>query len=402
MRPQAFDDLRAAIEQNTERRSLEDLKAEGKKHVRVVSGEKVMRIIRAIVDDIVDREVGELNSQDRDRIVHETKSQFDRVLKMQTDQDSVIREQKAIIEEHKQQLEAIRAERQQLTRERDDARRDDQSTQQKIARLEERLDRSKTTIDNYEHEFRTRTEEQEELKRRVAGQEQQIVLLTGQLEDARTHDQSRGALEERLGEAKATIESCNSEIQRLNQRIRDDDALLGELKEALQAKELEAERLSERVGALQSQIDRAREDAGESSAVSDLRSELADMKSVLLGMDQRKPEADEATLSALMEKLSEREADTAREFDGKFEQSLDKALNQITRTMEAATARPIDVRVEATDVLVDRLFDTDSELRSNLEHLEVEVKTSKTGIAGNLARLKALRTAVPAETEPEE
>jgi chromosome segregation ATPase len=394
MRPQAFDDLRTAIEQNTERRSLEELKAEGKKHVRVVSGEKVMRIIRAIVDDIVDREVGELNSQDRDRIVHETKAQFDRVLKMQTDQDTVIREQKAIIDEHKQQLESLRAERQQLARERDDARREDQTTQQNIARLEERLDRSKTTIENYEREFRVRTEEAEDLKRRVAGQEQQIALLGSQLEDARATDQNRGALEERLGEAKATIESCNAEIHRLTERIRDDDALLGELKEALQAKEIEAERLTERVGALQGQIDQARQDAGESSAVSDLRSELAEMKSVLLGMDQRQPEADEATLSALMEKLAEREAATSREFDGKFEQSLDKALDQITRTMEAATARPIDVRVEATDVLVDKLFDSDDDdLKSNLEHLEVEVKKSKAGIAGNLARLKALRTA---------
>ena len=71
--------------------------------------------------------------------------------------------------------------------------------------------------------------------------------------------------------------------------------------------------------------------------------------------------------------------------------------------MEAATAKPIDVRIEATDVLVDKLFDTDdTELRSNLEHLDVEVKTSKAGIGGNLARLKALRTAVPAESEPED
>ncbi len=399
MRPQAFDDLRTAIEQNTERRSLEDLKAEGKKHVRVVSGEKVMRIIRAIVDDIVDREVGELNSKDRDRIVHETKAQFDRVLKMQTDQDAVIREQKAIIDEHKRQLEELRAERQQALRERDEARREDQTTQQSIARLEERLDRSRTTIENYEHEFKGQAGENEELKRRVTAQEQQIALLGSQLEDARSLDENRGALEERLGEAKATIESCNGEIQRLRERARDDGALLGELKEALQAKELEAERLSERVGSLQAQLDSAREDDGESAAVSDLRSELAEMKSVLLGMEQKKPEADEATLSALMEKLAEREAATSREFDGKFEESLDKALDQITRTMEAATARPIDVRVEATDVLVDKLFDTDdTELKSNLEHLDVEVKKSKTGIAGNLERLKALRTA----GEPEE
>src|SRR3970282_1099712 len=104
MRRQALDNLRAAIEANTERRTLEQLKAQGKRSVRVVSGEKVMQIITAIVNDVVDREVGDASDRDRDRIVQETKQQFDRVLKIQADQEALLQEAKGIARQARHKL----------------------------------------------------------------------------------------------------------------------------------------------------------------------------------------------------------------------------------------------------------------------------------------------------------
>ena len=406
MRPQALDDLRAAIEQNTERRSLDELKAEGKKHVRVVSGEKVMNLIRAIVGDLVEREAGALNVKDRERIAQDTKQQFDRVMKLQTDQDMVINEQREIIAQHKQQLDDLGSDHQRLARELDDSRNGERIARQAVAQLEERLERMKVTIQNYDRELeatsgqtKSRQEELEELKRRIAAQEQQLALSSAQLEESRTRErlanEALSEMEQRLGEAKATIQNCDREIQRLSLRLNDDDSLLDELKDALQAKELEAERLQGKVNTLQEQLDLTRQgqEESEGAAVDGLRGELAEMRAMISGMEARRPEAEEATVSKLMEKLAEREGRSADEMDGRFSESLDKALNQITRTMEAATARPIDIRVEATDVLVDKLFDIgDEELSSNLDQLDVEVKSAKGGIAANLARLKALRS----------
>ena len=47
-----------AIKANTTEKSIDDLRAEGKKRVRVVSSERVMAIIQAIVDDTINAEVG--------------------------------------------------------------------------------------------------------------------------------------------------------------------------------------------------------------------------------------------------------------------------------------------------------------------------------------------------------
>ena len=114
MRRKALDNLRAAIEANTQRCTLDELKARGKKHVRIVSGDKVMQIIKAIVSDIVDREVGELTQQDRERIVAETKQEFDRVVKMQADQDAMLQEQKDISKQYKAKFDAAQEEQQRL------------------------------------------------------------------------------------------------------------------------------------------------------------------------------------------------------------------------------------------------------------------------------------------------
>jgi hypothetical protein len=55
--------------------------------------------------------------------------------------------------------------------------------------------------------------------------------------------------------------------------------------------------------------------------------------------------------------------------------------------------KPIDVEVEATDVLVGRVFDSESEMRTNLGILAVEERTTGDGIGGSLKRLREARGA---------
>ena len=80
MKRQAFDDLQSAINAHSERRSIDDLVAQGKRHVRVVSKRRVLDLIERIVDDAIRRETLEMASKDRDRIVAETRDRFDRAM----------------------------------------------------------------------------------------------------------------------------------------------------------------------------------------------------------------------------------------------------------------------------------------------------------------------------------
>jgi chromosome segregation ATPase len=285
MKRQALDDLRAAIEANTEQRSLEDLRAEGKQNVRIVSGERVFQIITAIVHDLINREVGQITERDRDRIVSKTKQEFDRVLQMQSKQDGLLRGQKDLIEDYKR----------------------------------------------------------------------------------------------RLGRA--------------SKRLGDDGKLLEGLRETLRERELELERLRGERETLAAELSAARERSGESEDLNALRDEMTDMKTVLRVLEERSAKTEEA----LVERLSQREVDGARQMEERFADSLEEALDRITKTMEAATAKPIDVVVEATDVLIDKLFDSEDEMDTNLGQLDVEKRTSRSGISRNLDRLKALRAKEPDE-----
>jgi hypothetical protein len=286
MKRQALEDLRAAIEANTKQRSLEELRAEGKQKVRVVSGERVFQIINAIVRDIIAQEVGEITERDRDRIVKRSKQEFDRVLKMQTKQDGLILGQKDLLEEYKRRVE------------------------------------------------------------------------------------------------------------KLNDRLREDGGRVEELDERLRARDLELERLRGEKETLSAELEAARERSGESEDVKELRGELTQVKSLLKVLEERSATANEA----LLERLLAREAAGAHELEERFSTTLEDALDRITKTMEAATARPIDVAIEATDVLIDKLFDAEDEMDTNLGRLEVEERTSRTGIARNLDKLRQMRAQ---DEEPE-
>ncbi len=104
----AASSLTSAIHANSQRRSLDELAAEGKKHVRVVSAKKVMQLITANVDDAIDRGTSQKTKQNRERIIGETKEQFDRVMKLQAQQDAAVRKHRDTADEAREQLNTAR------------------------------------------------------------------------------------------------------------------------------------------------------------------------------------------------------------------------------------------------------------------------------------------------------
>lgn len=461
MKRQALDDLRAAIEANTEKRSLEQLAAQGKKHVRVVSGDKVIRLIQAIVDDAIGREAGQLAAKDRDRIVSETKQQFDRVLRIQSEQDAVIREQKDLVEEYKSKLEEsqrrerdlaarVEADRgQQATREgrllaehqkesqalreelrhlqvRTETERAQAAAKEKallqeqerrqqewrereqdlLARVEaersQQAAREARLLAEYQGQLMTMREEQahlsvrgEEGSKLLADREARLARLEAEVAAARQEREEAVArardaevqaakLDERLKTAKSSIKDYDEEIGRLAEKVKQDA-------QALAQRETEITRLEGACRSLQAELDAARGKAAESAEVGQLRDELSEMKSFLKSMEQRPVGPDRATMEALLQQIAQRDNSNTAQLEQRFSATMDRTLEEIGRTLRAATAKPLDTVVEATDVLLDKLFDGTHEMESNLERLDVDVRTSKQGIGNNLERLKAMR-----------
>ena len=68
-----------------------------------------------------------------------------------------------------------------------------------------------------------------------------------------------------------------------------------------------------------------------------------------------------------------------------------QSTRKITKTMERATARPIETTGEATDVLLAKMFDMpDVEMTSNLDQLDVEQRTTKAKISDSVGRLNKM------------
>ncbi len=445
-----LNDIRSVIEANTERRSLEQLAAQGKKHVRVISGERVMELIRAVVDDVIAREVGALSQKDRDRIVAETKVQFDRVSKIQAESEGVVREQKEMLADYKRRVEETEAREKELAGKVEAERRALASREEAHQRLAAELERARAALKdeqirhaaevmglrqeaqqaqaNQSASSSELVREAREAQKSLAGelaearrasqeaQERQTrelaeVRESGKGDVERAREESREAadraqtlernaakLEERLETARSTIQNYDAEISRLTAQLKEDARVLGEMRDAFVAKEGEVRRYEGLVQALQQELASAREGAGETKMVQAMRGEMAEMKAFLATLDQRTAGADQATVEELVRKLTERESVSTKDMETRFSAAMDKTLDQISRTLHAATARPLDEVVEATEVVVAKLFDHGAEMETNLESLEVDERRSKSGIAGNLERLRAMRqNKAPAE-----
>lgn len=144
----ALNGIGQVIKANTTEKSIDDLRAEGKKRVRVVSSARVMAIIQAIVDDTIASEVGEITKRDRDRIVSDTQDRFSRVLRMQQGLEQDVDDLRASLRSSEVERERLRADNTLLESQVESARRTDgeesavERIGRELARVRESVERT--------------------------------------------------------------------------------------------------------------------------------------------------------------------------------------------------------------------------------------------------------------------
>lgn len=345
--------LASVIEAHTQRLSLNELAARGKQHVRVISGEKAMQIIEAVVDETIARRAGEVVQHDKARIVAEAQEAFQRVAKIQAEAEGIIAQQKELIAAQAARLKELEAGRSAAERERHER-------EKAFVRVEQSL------------------------------QEARRLLAEAGLKEQKSARALR-QMERRLSNARETILNYDAEIERLSAQVKQDAALIEELERNLRARDEEASRLRGVLQALEGEVAAARARGGESETVLALRTELKELRESLAALQPRGAQLDAAAVQAIFEKLSEKETTSAARMEETFRASLAETLDKLDKTLRAATARPVDRAVEATDVVVARLFDEEDQMESNLERLETKVLDAKEGIHKSLDRLRQLR-----------
>jgi hypothetical protein len=508
------------IKANTTEKSIETLQAEGKKRVRVVSSDRVMAIIQAIVDDTINAEVGAITSRDRERIVNDTQERFSRVLKMQQDLEQQVDDLRGSLRTAEIERERLRADKALLEAQCEAARRVENDADavarmsRELARLRESVER--TARDGSAVDEASLTRLAEKLAARDAQTSRRVVA---EFDDLRTRldavgrdaaaarESTTDRLLERIAEQQAQAETklaqrlerefrsvavCLAQIHEEAARapaavdalakLRSDfDALEGRILGVERGSSETAERVSRAVlelleereaaadsrrgaaagldaaqwiealrrlhhssetarqnvldelAGLRATVEDARKHASSVGAeqFSDLERRVAEshdevVRAVERAASNAKPEAEiesavaslhgeiaalaartaesaarqDAAVQALREHLAQNAAVQSDALASSFKGALEKALDKITKTMEAATARPIETTVEATDVLLAKIFDApDVEISSNLDELDVEQRRSHRSILTSVDRLKQMSGANAAGTD---
>ena len=374
MRKKAVEQLSSVIRANTERRSLEELKAAGKKHVRVVSGEKVMQLIQAVVEDAIAREANEKVAKDRDQIVANTRREFDRVMKFQAEQEAEVRRLRELEAHHHKRAETAEDRMKLLSERLEEALEQVEGNEARTGRLEA-----------YLAEARNRYEAGEGERERAR------KITESALERCLNAEASLEGVKERLNTASGTIANYDQEFERVaHDREAEQREFAAEVEgHLLQMRALEAEvaRLIAELEGREEEIDELRAQAAPQH-LDELKGEMSQIRELVHSLADRPAGADPTTLEALVDRIGARESERATELEERFSLQMERALDEVARTLRSATAKPVEIAVEATDVLVDRIWDHESDMKTNLDALSVEELDSKRKISSNLARLR--------------
>jgi chromosome segregation ATPase len=300
----ALDQIKSALRDKAQRRSVKDLVQSGARSVRVISEENIYKLIQAVVSDTLAGQSEGMGAADRDRIVAQAKERLDQVLKQNTSSEHRSRRQQETILTYQRQVERLERER--------------------LALLEK----------------------EREAQERVARARSESERTTGALDAAQAELQQAQAERD---EALAALAAARETGERRNTEASD-------------------------------------------RALSALRSELGDLKLALSSLSEQQPHGlDQSQLDEVITRLSAHEAGATRELEERFARSMDHVLDQVGRTLRAATAGPIDRPVEATEMLLTKVFERESEMDSNIRDLGVAQRNSERGIDRSLERLRAAR-----------
>ncbi len=294
MQRNAIKSVGDVIKAHTTEKTLDELRAQGKQRVRVVSGKRVMEIIQAIVDDTIDSEVGEISTRDRNRIVKDTRERFDRVLKMQTDLESKVSNLRGSLRESDLERERLKADKGHLEKQLTETR-TGQVEPEALMRVGRDVARLRESVDDIHR--RTATSDDAAIGRAV----DRLI---------QRDDVNAKRLATELDDVRQRLDGIGRETSRVSEKLM--EALLQRVSDERKAADTRlSERLEREFGVVQERIDDLRERAAKSSAgadeISALHSEFDRLESRMRGVETSSANLVAEISETVFAKLAERD-----------------------------------------------------------------------------------------------
>ena len=420
-------DVGAALEKNTYLTSVADLERRGKRQVKVIKTSLIYDLITKAVDNVRQTMETSLDSMERERLVEESRIEFDRLLGEHQSQQKRLKELEDRTEDLNRRLEEsegnLQDERnriQEVREERDRALQEKLQSEEEgshgleseekaryealITELQEKLLANEDVMKSLENEENRRRDLESEntryqvmindLTEKLADQEKdgatrieneienlnsQIQGLEGALEETRQSVQEKDkALAEERERSEKEEASRSETASHLHDMIRRQEA---ELEEAVKARK-ENEDFRLQVASLTAELKAVRENQ---PATDGLLDELKEMREDFKSMESRNRELEVLAAAA------ENHAPDTSALEEIFEKKVAMITSEISAKLEGLKhGSDVGTSPEDIKLTIAKIFSED--LENNVSNIgDIKVKEKKTGgISDNLKRLKNL------------
>ena len=420
-------DVGAALEKNTYLTSVADLERRGKRQVKVIKTSLIYDLITKAVDNVRQTMESSLDFMERERLVEESKIEFDRLLGEHQSQQGRLKELEDRIEDLNSRLAESEGNLQ------DERNRIQEVLEERDRALQEKLPGEEEGSDGLGSEEKARYEARiEELQEKLLVNED--VAKSLEIEENRRRDlESENAgyqarineLTEKLAEQeKNGTARVENEIENLSSQIQDFEQALEVTRQAAQEKdkalveerersEKEEANRSETAGHLHDMIRRQEAELEEAEKArkenEDYRLQVASLTAELKAVRENQPATD-GLLDELKEMREDFKAMESRNrelevlaaaaenpapdtsaLEEIFEQKVAKITSEISAKLEGLKhGSDVGTSPEDIKLTIAKIFS--EEIDSNVSNIgDIKVKEKKTGgISDNLKRLKNL------------
>ncbi len=404
-------DVRGVIDRSARVATLKELAEQGKKKVKVVSTSQITQMISEAVDNVVARRALTLAEKERAQLVKESNDEFKRIAAERESERQGTTLLKTQIDELKRELDArtreltetkaslengtglrerqreLEAEARDLARQGEDDRRTIEGLRKDAASLKDELKESRRENEKlraFESEAAALRQSKAHAEDGARGDRKRVEeLQKAHEEDVRT----AAAQQERIKSLERRVEELGRDLAAAREAGASSNAmasLKSDLKALLQSQsqsqeivKSQAEQLRQyerKIAALSEDLTKQRETSVPADAMAALIGQFAELKSTL----ERKADENAAAAGAMgsIEQL--------------IAQKMDAIQKNIALKVENIAFKPQEAEAVATDVVLDRIFDHQQNLESNLGNVEVK-QAEEGGIGDSLKRLKNMQ-----------
>lgn len=351
---ESVNKIKEALSQRSRTATLDQLRNEGRKRVRLIRAEHVAQMISQAVHQAI-KQSGLIKPAEVDNLVEKSRSEFKKILNEREQELQGSRDVAERLEQSEFELTEIKSRFATLTEEL-------AAKRVKLEQANSRLEQTNTDLDQVANKLSQINHEREQASNGFEQANGELDRAQSALQQAKGElQQTTSKLDQAYGELRESndkLQQSNSEVVAANSKLEQANRELAELRN------------------LRDELERKSEDPPQAAIPNDMMmsimEELTSLKASVANQQQQPASPVGSDLTAALEKISG---------------GLSDKLEKIGKKMGVSGAVEGDITPDFSSMMKDG---DEVQLESNMDNIKIKQKSAG-GIAANLARLKKLK-----------